>query len=337
MRTLLILLFLAPLCSAADPAPILSPKEIADGWVMLFDGESTFGWKIEGESEVKDGKLILGGTKETKATSSLKLADARVRIDYERIGDKAPSVKIGSVVGKANSSEIAKVTLDHSFKSESSPLDAVEITVPAGTKAIIRKAKVLPGNLSPLFNGKDLTGWKVFPGEKYKSVYSVTKEGWLNVKNGPGDLQTEKTYKDFALQLDCISNGNALNSGVFFRCLKDQYQNGYEMQIQNGIKDGDRTKPADFGTGAIYRRIPARKVVSNDREWFTMTLVARGNHLRTFVNGYPTVDWTDDRKVDDNARKGAKIGAGHLSLQGHDPTTDLSFRNIRIAEFRDEK
>ena len=47
-----------------------------------------------------------------------------------------------------------------------------------------------------------------------------------------------------------------------------------------------------------------------------------------------SVDWTDDRKDDDNPRKGARTAAGHLSIQGHDPTTDLSFRNIRILEFK---
>jgi hypothetical protein len=92
----------------------------------------------------------------------------------------------------------------------------------------------------------------------------------------------------------------------------------------------DRTKPVDFGTGAIYRRQPARKVVSTDGEWFTMTVAAHGRHIATWVNGYPVVDWTDDRKEADNARNGFKQGKGCLSIQGHDPTTDLSFRNIRI-------
>ena len=33
-----------------------------------------------------------------------------------------------------------------------------------------------------------------------------------------------------------------------------------------------------------------------------------------------------------NAREGARKAPGTLSIQGHDPTTDLLFRNIRIAE-----
>ena len=92
----------------------------------------------------------------------------------------------------------------------------------------------------------------------------------VRMKSGPGDIQSEGRYGDFVLQLECKTNGKHLNSGVFFRCVPDQYQNGYEAQIQNGYKDDDRTKPSDFGTGAIYRRVPARKVVANDNEWFTM-------------------------------------------------------------------
>jgi hypothetical protein len=50
------------------------------------------------------------------------------------------------------------------------------------------------------------------------------------------------------------------------------------------------------------------------------------------VNGVQVTDWTDHRPVSDNARTGRKLEAGHISIQGHDPTTNLSFRNLRIAE-----
>ena len=44
-------------------------------------------------------------------------------------------------------------------------------------------------------------------------------------------------------------------------------------------------------------------------------------------------DFTDTRPVDEaNGRKGARKAPGILSVQGHDPTTDLSFRNTRVAE-----
>jgi hypothetical protein len=187
--------------------------------------------------------------------------------------------------------------------------------------------------LEPLFSGVDLKGWKQYHGDdkRAKSKFTVTPEGWLNVKDGPGDLQTEQQFDDFLLQFECISNGKQLNSGIFFRCLPGQYQNGYEAQIHNGFVDNDRTKPKDYGTGAIYRRQKARKVVPNDFEWFSMTLIARGNHMATWVNGYQVTDFADTRPANDNPRNGSKTGKGPISIQGHDPTTNLSFRNIRIA------
>jgi hypothetical protein len=107
---------------------------------------------------------------------------------------------------------------------------------------------------------------------------------------------------------------------------------GYECQIHNGIKEGDRRKPVDCGTGGIFRRVDARLVVANDKEWFFQTVIADGAHVSTWVNGYQVVDWLDDRSPDANPRKGLRLEAGTIMIQGHDPTTDISFRNLRIAE-----
>jgi hypothetical protein len=216
----------------------------------------------------------------------------------------------------------------------------------------LREVNVQQADMKPLFNGKDLTGWKEFPGKMSK--FSVTSEGWLHIENGPGDLQSETLFDDFVLQIECRTNGKQLNSGVFFRCRPGEYQQGYEAQIHNGF-DVDKPKeyiveeydpktheltgkkkvksPAiDYGTGAIYRRVPARKQAAKDGEWFTMIIVAQGRHIATWVNGIQMVDWTDNRPLKDNARQGCRLEKGAISLQGHDPTTDLYFRNIRIAE-----
>src|SRR5262249_31665019 len=156
----------------------------------------------------------------------------------------------------------------------------------------------------------------------------VTKEGWLNVKDGPGDLQTEGRYDNFVLQLESISNGKHLNSGIFFRCRPDEYQNGYEAQIRNQftpeptqeytIEEYDpkthmlrakkkiKSTAVDSGTGAIYRRQPARLEMAKDGEWFGLTIAAHGNHLATWVNGVQVTDWYDNRPKSDNARTGCK-------------------------------
>jgi hypothetical protein len=78
--------------------------------------------------------------------------------------------------------------------------------------------------------------------------------------------------------------------------------------------------------------VPARKQTAKDSEWFTMTVVADGRHIATWVNGVHMVDWTDNRPLKDNPREGCRLEKGGISLQGHDATTDIDFRNIRLAE-----
>jgi len=194
-----------------------------------------------------------------------------------------------------------------------------------------RNIRLRPLGLKSLFNGKDLTGWKPKHPES-KSEFSVTPEGTLNVKNGRGQLETEAEFGDFVMQLECFSNGKHLNSGVFFRSVPGEFTNGYECQIQNGYKDGDRSKPIDCGTGGFYRRSDARLVMADDFQWFPMTLVASGPHMAAWVNGVQVSDWTDNRDADPNPRKGLRLAPGTLILQGHDPTTDLSFRKLQAAE-----
>ena len=183
-----------------------------------------------------------------------------------------------------------------------------------------------------VFNGKDLSGWRVVPGSK--SEFKVVDET-IHVTNGRGFLETERKWKDFVLQAEVKTNGDQLNSGIFFRALpgtEEAPSHGYEYQIHNGFKNGDATRPVDQGTGAIFRRAAARRVVGKDREWTTATLIAQGDRIATWVNGYQVVDWQDTREPDPNPRRGRRLEAGHFSLQGHDPTTDLNFRNIRVVE-----
>jgi hypothetical protein len=345
--------------SLAAPAPaddkakphMPTPKEIADGWIMLFDGETTFGWKTDGAAEVKDGVLILGGNgKAASATPTAQFRDYDVVIESEGKGgvwfhDESGKVGTGLQAGrtevKARVVPGSGTTIADNGKKPTQNVEMMSsrrkefrLEVSEGATMRVRSVKLRPVTAVTLFDGKSLDGWKVNMADPKRtaSKFEVTKDGELSVKNGPGDLVTEKEFDNFVLQFECKTLGDGLNSGFFFRCIPGQYQNGYEAQVQNAYVDGDRTKPKDFGTGAIYRRIAARKVVSNDREWFTMTVLADGKHIATWVNGYQTVDWTDDRKENENPRQGFRAAKGPISIQGHDPTTDLLFRNIRVGE-----
>jgi hypothetical protein len=234
------------------------------------------------------------------------------------------------------------------------PPSALVFSIAKNETVRLRNIKLKPTGLTPIFDGKSLAGWHEYKGPDAKSKFSVTPEGTLHIENGKGDLQTDKQWSDFLLQIECRTNAPALNSGVFFRCQPDKYQQGYEAQIQNSFlptaskeyvidkydpqthkllsKDKVKYDSVDYGTGSIYRRIPARFKVANDKEWCTMTLLAQGRHMGVWVNGIMVTDWTDNRPESDNGRNGYKAGPGNISLQGHDPTTNLDFRNIRIVD-----
>ncbi len=206
-------------------------------------------------------------------------------------------------------------------------------------KVEFKNIALKPLGFEPLFNGENLNGWQTVPGSVGSfDVVNVEKQPVIHAKSGLGFLESESTWGDFVFQTTVKTNAENLNSGVFFRAEKGTEQarsNGYEMQVHHGFADGDRTKPNDYGTGwgsgAIFRRQKARIVNGNDNEWTAMTLIAYQNRFATWVNGYQVVDFLDERKPDPNPRKGLRLDAGHFSLQGHDPTTDLYFREIKAA------
>ena len=199
-------------------------------------------------------------------------------------------------------------------------------------KIEFRNVYLKPLGTQPLFDGESLKGWREVPGGQSKFA---VKDSTIHVSGGRGFLETEQTAGNFVFQFEAITNGDKLNSGVFFRAMEGTEKtpsHGYEFQIQSGFKNGDRTQPDDHGTGAIFKRVSARRVISNDRQWFTAMLVADGPHFTSWIDGVQVIDWTDDRKPNDNPREGQRLKPGHFSLQGHDPTTDLAFRNIRLVE-----
>jgi hypothetical protein len=362
-----------PLRAADEPRPnTLTPKEVADGWLLLFYGETTFGWAVDGDASVKDGNLVLGGDKATTATVTTSFGSAAVAFEYVDWTWTGPGEAKVSLTGVNEAGGVSAASwpirppsnggktsarISGSVSTGDNPLRSrFRVEVPAGARLSLRNVMLKPLELKSIFNGKDLTGWKKYEGDnqRNKSTFSVSDAGELCVKNGPGDLQTEGQWDDFVLQIECISNGKHVNSGVFFRCRPGEYQNGYEAQIHNGFdqdppkdytveefdpethelkgKKTVKSAASDFGTGAIYRRVPARRAVAKDKEWFTMTVVAEGKHLSTWVNGIQQVDWTDNRPLKSNPREGCRLEKGSISLQGHDKTTDLCFRNIRIAD-----
>jgi hypothetical protein len=173
-----------------------------------------------------------------------------------------------------------------------------------------------------LFNGKDLTGWKVNGTEKW-----YVEKGELICESGPdkqyGYLTTNKFYKNFDLSLQFKQEANG-NSGVFFRSTVDGTKvSGWQVEVA----------PPNHDTGGIYEsygrnwlvQIPdAKEGFLKMGEWNTLRIRAEGDNVKTWLNGNEMVDFTD-----------AKIGAGNgsIALQIHDGGgIKVRWKNIMVEE-----
>jgi hypothetical protein len=183
----------------------------------------------------------------------------------------------------------------------------------------------------PLFNGKDLKGWKQLNGQAKYEVKNNEIIG-TTVLNQPNSfLVTEETYGDFILELEFKLDAE-MNSGLQFRSeSKPDYQNGrvhgYQMEIDpsprawtGGIYDEGRR---DWLYTLEYN--PAAKTAYKKADWNKCRIECFGNVLRTWVNGVPT-----GHVVDNLTPKGFIALQVHSIAKPEEEGKQIRWRNIRI-------
>lgn len=179
------------------------------------------------------------------------------------------------------------------------------------------------GGWIELFNGQNLDGWRENR-FAHQPLWEV-KDGVLIARGGQGYLATFEEFGDFELFAEIrISDtaGRQGNSGIYVRCQPhldrtQEFPPGYEVQCDHG--------DARNYTGSIYNlSVPgasAPQPRARDGEWFTMRVLALGNHLRTWVNGEPAADCHDPQ---------SRFARGYILLQQHHRTGVVEFRQVRI-------
>jgi hypothetical protein len=207
-----------------------------------------------------------------------------------------------------------------------------------------------------LFNGKDLTGWK---GLDFWSVEDGVITGRTTKEKptkGNTFLVWEGEVADFELTFQYKIVGG--NSGVQYRSklvdAKGFVISGYQGDFEAGkkfsgilyeekgrgilaersqkvvIKEGanpkDPKKPNIEVTGSLGKTEEIQAKI-NAEAWNEYRVVAKGGHLRHFINGVQTVDVTDETAV--GARKGL------LALQLHaGPPMVVQFKDLVLKEIK---
>ncbi len=171
--------------------------------------------------------------------------------------------------------------------------------------------------------------------EKEENTFQIEAvDSGLRLVGGLGQLQSKQEFGDFILKAKYSLARPDVNTGIFFRCVKDAMLDGYECQVNHATLNDDPLQPADAGAGAIFRRAPARIVVGDGTVPTYLTLMASGQQMVTWVNGLQVAEFVDSRPPNDNPREGSRNAPGPIALQGHDPTTEATFHSISVSELR---
>lgn len=214
-----------------------------------------------------------------------------------------------------------------------------------------------------LFNGKDLTGWKIPepPSGEFESVSKKEVDGKVvafigktkpkKAKDGTETPSKEITlwevkdgvivgggpashifsergdYENFHFRIEAKINDKG-NSGQYFRTeFGPGFPKGYETQIN--ATHGDTVKSGSlYPANGIDRdeKHLVRKANHKPDEWFTQEVIAVGPKITIITNGKTEVDYTIPG--DKYFKK------GHFALQGHDPGSIMMFKKIEVKEIK---
>ena len=172
-------------------------------------------------------------------------------------------------------------------------------------------------NLTPIFNGKDLTGWKVPEPNPFWKVAGGIIVGENNAAKKGSMLWTEKSYRDFVLECEARWSGE-IDSGIMLR--------KPELQLQMGISRSlKRDLTASFYTGGAEKYPEAGQAKNLEKlfkpgEWNHYRIEAKGDTFTVWLNGVQVVKYTNPKYA----------GAAPIGLQIHPGLAmKVEFRNLR--------
>jgi 3-keto-disaccharide hydrolase len=167
-----------------------------------------------------------------------------------------------------------------------------------------------------LFNGKDLSGWRVVRGDTDWTV----EDGAIRAESGDGYLGHDSICQDFDLRM-MVRTSPVGNGGVFFRWKpNDTDDRGNEIQILD-------SPGSVMTTGSIYGYARGNDLALTPGEWELLQISVRGKRAVTHLNGLRCAE-TDRLEV---------VRPGHVVLQMHKRGSVIEFKDIVLVPADDRK
>ena len=172
------------------------------------------------------------------------------------------------------------------------------------------------GDPVPLFNGKDLTGWKMStPGPP---VWTVQDGTLVTPGNGP-ELISDLPVQDFKLHIE-FNCGKESNSGIYLR-------GRYEVQVETDSE----AEPPSHHTGGVYGFVQAYPEFPRKPDvWQTFDITLIGRRVTVVQNGYTIINNKEIPGITGGALNSQEALPAPIYLQGSEKG-HVAFRNIILT------
>jgi len=188
----------------------------------------------------------------------------------------------------------------------------------SGVRAPVLKAKSSPkwGKPTQLFNGKDLTGWRMEGIGTTK--WTVEGGNLISPGNGP-ELINDSKFEDFKLHVEFKCDANS-NSGVYLR-------GRYEVQIETDSIE----EPPSHRMGGVYGFLaPTPELPRKPGDWQTYDITLIGRWITVVQNGQTLIDNKEIPGITGGALDSHEELPGPIYLQGGEKG-HVAFRSIVIT------
>lgn len=189
----------------------------------------------------------------------------------------------------------------------------------SGVRAPALNKKGTPkwGKPVSLFNGKDLTGWKMSD-PNANAVWTVENGTLVSPGHGP-EIINDLKFQDFKLHIEfnCAAKGN---SGVYLR-------GRYEVQVE----DNSIEEPPSHHTGGVYGFIaPMPEMPRKPGEWQSFDITLVGRTITVVQNGTTIIDKQEIPGITGGALDSHEELPGPIYLQGSEDN-HVAYRNIVVT------
>jgi hypothetical protein len=185
--------------------------------------------------------------------------------------------------------------------------------------SVVRAESAAETKLAPIFNGRDLTGWKSTGVNPFWRVEHGVLIGENDEKLTGNMLWSEKEYGDFVLEFDVRWTGE-IDSGVELRKPNVQMQLGVSRSLKRDMSGSFYVGKPGYPEAGQAKE--AAKLMRPEGQWNTFRLEATGPTFTVWINGQKAAQYTDEKFS----------GPAPIGLQIHEGLKmKVEYRNLRAA------